>query len=591
MRSLPLLRLALATAAAAGTVSSTAAAATYHQWGCRTPSGTPAPADGWSLLSGPQAGLRSTCETGGAFGVIAGNSTGAAAVSVLYSPGPNLVATKAIFWRTAAASQSVRFNDPPNYFATAYFSYGNNQFNQSGGYAASESAYGDNNGTTSGAPIPTTLGVAGDPFNAANRIGYFDPAPADKPAAPFKMDAFCDRWTGQYDCDARYLLQAYDVSLRDDASPSADAVAGSLLADDETLPGASAPVGGPRTAIVLGSDAGSGIHRLVVEVDGAAVATGRASSAGAVNTCVPQTAADGLRAYLVRQPCPLVGSITATWDTATVSDGPHQLRLLLEDASGNQRVVKEGRIWVRNTPVTGPGSPPEFRGEPNGSIQTDSASISLVWPSTARRPSRNASTIRRCREQRYAERHAERCKGRAAVGDLRASWSRTRTVELSGRLLTPAGEPIADAEVVLAATPIAVAATEQPLATVRTGADGSFTAAVPLAAGSRTVQASWRARTGDTRPGATASATLSVRGATGLSAPRRAGRRSRCGSAARYAGSLRRCRQCRSCWRCATAAAGASSRTPPPTPKGRGASPSAVSPPSQARTWCAPRPG
>ena len=526
--------------ALAASAPGTAEAGTYHQWGCRTPAGAAAPADGWDSGATPAAAVQSSCASGGSVGVIAGDATGVAAASMIYSPGPNLTATAATLWRSAHASQSVLFNLPPYYLV--YFTLGSayNAYDQYGGYLAAETGYGDNNGTTSGPTIPSSAGTPTPPFDASNRL-EFAPLSQDKPAAPLKAEVGCGQWNGgNYSCDARYLLTAYDIKLRDDSAPAVGAVAGTLVNAAGKIDPSAGAVSGSRSVIVLGTDTGSGLYRVVVEVDTKEVASARNGAADAAR-CSPAAAADGLRAYVVRQPCPSSGSATATWDTTKVADGTHAVRVLLEDASGNATVVTSGQVVVRNAVEVVPSTPvgpttPVVRGEPNGvtagdgvgaTAAPDTGTLALAWPGTARAASTSKASIRRCKQANYAAKHTVECKGQAAQKSFATSWSATKTVEVGGQLTDLQGNAITGATVVLEGLPAAVGASPRALATVTTNAAGAFSAAIPRASGSQVVRAQWTARVGDATPAAAANATLTVKAATALSAPKTVNRRSR----------------------------------------------------------------
>ncbi len=543
-------RRAAALVLALGALAPAAAdAGTYHQWGCRTPAGAAAPADGWDAGSTPAAAVQSTCASGGSIGVIAGDATGVGAASMIYSPGPNLTGISATIWRAAHASQNVLFNQPPYYLV--YFQLGSayNAFDQYGGYLALETGYGDNNGTLSGPTIPSNAGTPSPPFDASNRLDL-GTLSQDKPAAPLKIEVVCGSWSGSnYSCNARYLLTAYDVLLRDDSAPVVGAVAGSLVNAAGKIDPAAGAASGSRNVIVLGSDTGSGLYRAIVEVDGKEVASARNGTADA-SRCNPASAADGLRAYVVRQPCPLSGSATVAWDTTKVADGAHAVRVLLEDASGNTSLVTSGQVVVRNavanvpgitpgiTPGTTPGTTPVVRGDVNGEVTagttggpapgaTDTGSLSLTFPVTARTPRSSKASLRRCKQSKYSAKHVIECRGRVAQSSYVTSWSATKTVDLAGRLTDPLGNPIAGAAVELTGLPAAVGASPQALGTVTTDPSGAFTTAVARAKGSQVIRAEWLARLGDAQPGAATSATLTVKAATALTAPKRVPRRSR----------------------------------------------------------------
>lgn len=504
---------AFALACAAGTTA--AQAAEYHVWGCRTPAGAPAPTDGWALQAdNDTSGYVQTCQSGGQIGVTDVGS-GGFSTTMVYTVPPTLRPLGGRFWRTAK-TKAVESDS-----AFSLLEQPEGAIGKTLGIYFGQLEY-----------VPggdTVRGNAAAPFDVANLVTSVIPTASQETTNAFRLSATCQGTTNP--CDVRYLISAYDIKLSDPTPPRSTAIGGTIIAEGNGL--VTTPVRGTQTAVVLGADDGSGFFRAILQVDGQDVTASPAVGSSTPARCTPATASDGQRAYVLRQPCPLTGSSSLSWDTSQAADGFHDVAIQLEDGAGNRVTVTSGRVAVRNSPTTGPGSPIEFRGGPNGSSADDRSTLSLTWPSTAKVPSK--ATAKRCVKQpKWAAKHPVQCVGRPAASAVTAAWSGTRALAVGGVLRDSAGTPISGATVHVDSTSATNGAETDRLATLTTDANGAFATAAPLARGSRTIRAQWRARTEDTVPAASASAALSVRAGATFSSPRRI----RAGATARFSGAI-----------------------------------------------------
>lgn len=112
--------------------------------------------------------------------------------------------------------------------------------------------------------------------------------------------------------------------------------AGSILEPGATLSG--------TEAISFGAvDQGSGLFRAVLEVDGQTAVSQPVDDRGGVCS----------QPFAQPVPCKLVGGSTVAWNTATVPDGPHRVRLLVYDATGvNAAAFGPVDVSVRNAVPT-----------------------------------------------------------------------------------------------------------------------------------------------------------------------------------------------------------------------------------------------
>lgn len=270
--------------------------------------------------------------------------------------------------------------------------------------------------------------------------------------------------------------------------PSAPELRGNISGP---LPIASTPPKALRGAVTIGGqvvDSGSGVASTELRVDGAAVAR-------AGNGCTPQPTTQ-------RVPCSLSQGASVDWDTTGVGDGGHDAALVGIDAAGNEGTLWQGRVLVANRPI-GPGSPDELRGPATAAAAADNVKLTGSFPSTRQAPPKS------CKRGAYRKRHVKLCKGRPAVNRWKGSYSRKKTVTLTGRLTTPTGQTIADAPVRIAGT--AIRGGGQWQADVSTNSNGRWTVRVPRDVGAQDLKISTRARAYDEIPAATTTASLGVR--------------------------------------------------------------------------------
>lgn len=287
------------------------------------------------------------------------------------------------------------------------------------------------------------------------------------------------------------------VTYRDDAGPTAGSITGTLL---NSAPGA--PIAGPATVRISAADTGSGVRRGNVVVDGAIVGATR------VQCAAPDR----------QHPCPSRLDEQVTVDTAKFAHGTHDLQITATDASGNTTSVWRGPLIVDNGAALGPGADLNLRGSSIGGYPADNAQVDAWWPATGRAPSRHKAVQRRCKRKAYARRHTLACRGRAPSRSLKVRWSAKKASRIGGRLVAPDGRPVVGARLDLVETPAAEAARSRVVATLATGWNGGFSAAVPVATGSATYTVRWFARERDNQPANAVAVRRTVVAATTFSA-------------------------------------------------------------------------
>ena len=413
------IRLTAAAIAFAALGAQSATAGQYEVHSCRLPDGTPIQAVGWLGDFGGGDWFRSDDSCGG------GGALTAALMGVPTYAHPSGAYSR---WRLAA---------PP---ATA--------IRRLRGHAAFETA----EGQPYGSPIveaegDEAQGRFGISYGA--RRGFFAPwnAPGNEfdtgamtPTNGFRMAVRCvgggascpPPADGERDTALARLFRA-QTTFEDLSDPSVSRVAGRLIE-----PGVHR---GVEQLHIEAADTGSGVYRLIVELDGQERLrqvidrnAGQCADANAANVSE--------RDFVVPVPCKLGVNGGETLDTRLLPDGEHRLRLLVEDAAGNRRVAGgpiEG--WtVRNGPAPAIQSPlPPPAGDANGTPASERSRLELFFVTVRTRRQcyravgARGQVRRRCRRVRSGL-----STRREAV--LRSSYGQRAL--LSGRLMTLDGEPI-----------------------------------------------------------------------------------------------------------------------------------------------------
>lgn len=301
------------------------------------------------------------------------------------------------------------------------------------------------------------------------------------------------KWTGEpnFVFSAEAELTNPQIILSTTATPKGAGFSGTLF--HET-------VSGTGTLDFTATDPGPGVYQVRVKIDGKQVLVetpntnnGKCSSAGT---------SGGIRVFDYAQPCPTETAVHTEVQTASVADGTHALEIEVEDAAGDLTTAYTGPVTTLNhaittTTTTQPSTPPE-RGPCNGTPCDEAAKLA------------------------------------ATAGEAKA-FTRAlghSTATLTGRLTSPTGAPIKDAQVKLLQQ-INGSATVTQIAGTTTGTDGSWSIKAP-AGPSRLLRAAFYSHTLDTIPASTLDFHENVQGTMSMHAPRRA----RLGRTVVFAGQL-----------------------------------------------------
>jgi hypothetical protein len=448
-----------------------APAGQYHVYSCRTPSGESAPTDGWSpSKTGTYAYAEDTCSQpdGALLAALGDQPTRTANTDIAtwaFAAPMNATIANATLWRAGDADGEAAANA----FYEFWFSGPENNI------ANPVDNFGQCEG---GSQCLSGLGFASQPLAALNRVVVPNP----NLGSHLYVNASCVGASG-YECTtgkgdangyaAAVYVYAADITLEQDAGPSASGVSGEL---------ASAPsVRGVSDVAFSATDPGSGVYEAVFSVDGRVVQASVLDANGGRCREVGQSA-DGLPAFLYVQPCEPSVSVDVPFETTSASDGAHHLIVSVIDAAGNAAPVLDREITVANPPA--PGVP----GPANGTNASAQAALSVRWRSTPRE-------------------------------SLTSAFGRAQTI--MGRLTAPGGTPISGAAIDLRATPAYAGARTAAMASPRTAPDGRFSVRLPGGVSSRTLRFAYRSHLGDALPVATRTLTLRVRAGIALTvAPR-----------------------------------------------------------------------
>jgi hypothetical protein len=436
-------------------------AGTYTVYACKKPDGTPAQTEGWAYQDAvPSAAAErdaSRCQSSGgpmrlALNAGVGHAQGSGADLVFKAP-PGLPIVGYVMYRNAYAASEYNYDLLEDGQVTPENCRGNCIRGSASAPLSESSAW-----------TRPNLRVGELRFRVSCGTGSGEP-PMCQPQSPSPSSVDVHR---------------AEIVLEDDSDPEFTSPPSGTLFDT------SRELNGVVSASFGAKDTGSGVFQAVIEVDGQPVVT----------SVIDDNGGKCRKPFTSRVPCKAGATAAGTisLDTAVLPDGPHNVRLLVQDATGTN-AIPYGPVSI-TTRNSVPG-----RGTPNGTNATDGAILQVKW------------------------------KGRKSR-ELKSRFNRSVAVE--GTLRNPAGQPIVGATLVLARTEIRPGAREGTLGTVTTKADGTFGHRFRARPGMR-IAVRYRAFAGDARDAAEQKLTLRVRAAATLKTSKRVKR----GTQLRFSGRLR----------------------------------------------------
>lgn len=186
------------------------------------------------------------------------------------------------------------------------------------------------------------------PLQAGQTVTQNTPATIEQAGVEWRslhVSLRCWGLVGSLNCasfPAQVAIPRATFTLRDTDAP-VGVVAGGSLAQDE-------PLRGVEELSFHASDAGGGVYRSIVEIDGEEVAREPIDSADEQCADVEPGIGDAYE-FGAAQPCPLSADGETSVDTATLEDGPHEFRVSVEDAAGNVAVVLDDTLVTHNAPI------------------------------------------------------------------------------------------------------------------------------------------------------------------------------------------------------------------------------------------------
>lgn len=181
-----------------------------------------------------------------------------------------------------------------------------------------------------------TLGVDFDPMLVKDGVSWDS----------LSLRVRCWELTGNHDCGpfrARLRVPRATIGLDDSEAPVSNVSGGNLAAAD--------PVRGIGTLAFHASDAGGGMYRSILSVDGDEVSR-QVIDAGDGGCADVEPGNGDAYEFAAPRPCPLDVSGEVHFDTRALSDGPHTFRVAVEDVAGNTDIVTEDVVTTHNAPIS-----------------------------------------------------------------------------------------------------------------------------------------------------------------------------------------------------------------------------------------------
>ncbi len=450
-------------------------AGTWTLLSCEQPNGQPAPTESWSASAtgalGPDSGSSDSCAAGGELAALSSGEAPQSAYDgpewVFTAPPGSTIAGGTITASLSAPHGQAWIGTPSGSYDAADV-LANCQYNLACGQ----------DGTLEGT-FPITHPGGSRLYATAVCVGASEGATS------------CPASGG---IDAIVSIRSAAIELANDATPAGSDFGGTLLGPNAQ--------GTAELAFQATDAGGPGIYLVVMQIDGKTVYSGTPNNNE--GRCVPAGTSEGVLMFDHAQPCRTSESVDVPVNTATLPNGMHTLKVIVQDAAANTSVVYDGQISTLQPAnsslgaLPGPGSPPGAgapgastppaspAGQANGSVASESAHLEL---GQRRRVTRS-----------FAK----------------------RALRISGRLLDAQGKPISSA-ILDVLQQVKGTPKLRVVGHARTRANGTFAVNAPNGP-SRIVQVAYRAFSTDTGYAATAEITERVQAGVRLHVtPRKTG--------------------------------------------------------------------
>jgi hypothetical protein len=159
------------------------------------------------------------------------------------------------------------------------------------------------------------------------------------------LNASCDGQAGGCAANAivsRLAVSSTSIVLNDPTSPTVTGLVGPLVSGT--------PLAGSVDASFDAADSGPGVYSARLVIDGATTPSSIIDTNN--GWCVNQgQTSDGTRSFDHPNPCPSHASGTISLDSASLADGLHAVKLLVDDASGNSTTAYNATVTTHNAPT------------------------------------------------------------------------------------------------------------------------------------------------------------------------------------------------------------------------------------------------
>jgi hypothetical protein len=450
-----LLALTLALGLAGGWLAASSAyAGSWMEVSCVNPSQSAAPSEGWSSFA-----------TGGP-GYGSNNSVGCGPGSPMFAI---LSADAAV---GVGSGENLQYT-PPAGSTLIGGSVDVSMFADGGGYNASGTAVAYSpDFAYNGSNVFFQCARGLEPCsNGTNDFSGVLGLPANR-GGSFYIGAGCGGHEG-YACDeggsegAWSLVRVWwaNFLLANEATPTGSGVGGTLLSPNAE--------GTAELTLTAGDPGGPGVYLVAVQIDGKTVYDGTPNTNG--GKCAPVGSSGGALMFDFNQPCPASESVDLPINTATLPNGQHTLKVLVQDAAGNSAVVYDGSISPTQPASGSLGAQPG-----PGTGGSGAGAAGAANGATASRTAKLTLGLKRRITRSYAH----------------------RALRVTGRLLDSQGHPIAGATLEVLQQ-VSGSPNVSVIAHAHTRANGTFVATVP-GGPTRTVEIAYRAFSAEAGYAATA---------------------------------------------------------------------------------------